>query len=294
MIDTTKLNKIVINVVNDNITKELEYSLIDYDITPGENSYRVIIIAPESIDEISNIEAVNFIKEYDSSDTFLRSLTKYGIIQDITIGKPGVYRDMENNPIKTVKIIFAVRNINDAINRIEEKVFPTVNIDNMNDEEYRAYLLKEIGAACRHTIISGVDLMVGEEPNRTLQHFSLTEDDQRNISSLASIAMSTRVSLPYHADGTQCVVYSYKDIIRLYGKAQAHILYHTTYCNSLNTYIRSLSTKSEMMGITYGMTIPNEDIVDAMNVAIAQGQAVITAVLDQYGLTIDDEPVDNT
>ena len=49
-----------------------------------------------------------------------------------------------------------------------------------------------------------------------------------------------------------------------------------------------------MMGITYGMTIPNEDIVDAMNVAIAQGQTVITAVLDQYGLTIDDEPVDNT
>ena len=105
-------------------------------------------------------------------------------------------------------------------------------------------------------------------------------------------------NLPYHSDKSQCKLYNYKDIIRIYAAMEGYILYHTTYCNALNTYVRSLTSRSEQRAVTYGQQIPDVAIATQMEETLTHGQIVIMTILNQYGLveseSTDEEVIEET
>ena len=94
--------------------------------------------------------------------------------------------------------------------------------------------------------------------------------------------MATKYSLPYHADGSQCKVYSYQDIIKIYCEIQKLILAETSYCNALNTYVRGLNTKEQIAAVKYGQEITDQVIKTNMDTVIAQGNAVMEGIVKQY------------
>lgn len=96
------------------------------------------------------------------------------------------------------------------------------------------------------------------------------------------VAMATKVSLPYHADGSQCKVYTYQDIIKIYCEIQKLILAETSYCNALNTYVRGLNTKEQIAAVKYGQEITEQAIKTNMDTVIAQGNAVMEGIVKQY------------
>lgn len=96
-------------------------------------------------------------------------------------------------------------------------------------------------------------------------------------------AMNAKVSLPYHADSSQCKVYSYQDIIKIYCEMKKLVLNETSYCNALNTYVREkLYSKEEIAAVKYGQEIADPTIKENMETVIAQGEAVMNAIAKQY------------
>lgn len=146
----------------------------------------------------------------------------------------------------------------DEIIVIEEDEEPTPYIVPVEEREdytldfIRESKLNEMSHACRTAIESGIDFQV----HGTTKHFSLTTQDQLNLMSAQTMAQ-TQTLIPYHADGEETAFYTSEEINQLAEAVAAFKVRHTTYYNSLKTYINALDTIEEISAITYGVEIPD-------------------------------------
>lgn len=118
--------------------------------------------------------------------------------------------------------------------------------------DIKATKLKEISKKCEDTIYNGVDVKM---PDGTY-HFSLTEEDQLNIFGLQAKISAGQTVLEYHADGQPCKYYSVEDIQKLITAAMTFVSYNTTYCNSLNMWIKAETDSTVIESIYCGIDIP--------------------------------------
>ena len=114
--------------------------------------------------------------------------------------------------------------------------------------------LREIATACQTTIYTGVDA----QDTKGTEHFSLTSDDQANLSALAMAIGTGLASVPYHADGQLCREFTASEFTNVYTAAKNFVTYNTTLCNHLNVWIRRSETIEEVNNITYTSTLPND------------------------------------
>ena len=189
------------------------------------------------------------------------------------------YADAEGVLRPVVQIQLKTFDVNEKIRNIEKKLDTSINEAAMTIEEYIDYKVKLIGEECKAAIYNGADV----ETSKGIQHFSYTSEDQRNLKTLFDSATITKLDVPYHSDGNACEIYTWEDIVKIYVALQSNLLYQTTYCNALNTYIRSLSDKATIASVVYGQEIPEEQKVD-MELALAKGQTIMNTLLSAYGL----------
>lgn len=138
---------------------------------------------------------------------------------------------------------------------------PTDDIQQETLEFIRSSKLNEMSYICRTTIESGIDFDIRGET----RHFSLTTQDQLNLMSAQTMAQ-TQTLIPYHADGEETDFYTNEEINSLAEAVAAFKVQHTTYYNSLKTYINALETIEEISAITYGVEIPDEYKSDVLKV----------------------------
>lgn len=150
----------------------------------------------------------------------------------------------------------------------DEEVIPEPIIPSDVPEEFDEMLefirfskLNEMSHTCRIIIESGIDLEMRGET----KHFSLTTQDQLNLMNASAMAQ-TQTLIPYHADGEEMDFYSNEEINQIAEAAAAFKMQHTTYYNSLKTYINALETIEEISAITYGVEIPDEYKSDVLKV----------------------------
>lgn len=124
----------------------------------------------------------------------------------------------------------------------------------------------EVNATCGQTICRGITV----ELSTGFEHFSLSQTDQLNLFGLQAQITSGMLDIIYHADGQPCRFYPAVDIILLIKKAMFHASYHTTYANSLRTWIDSAETVEELEEIYYGAEIPEEYQSEVLKVYIKQ------------------------
>lgn len=260
---------------------EHEFPLLYVDPTTMAKTFTIVI--PCEIEDLNDtlkvFEEIDKIEIYESDNVTLnKSLSTYDThTGNIDILKNS-YVDMEGNPICAVRLVLKETDYEVMVKKLNQQINPTIDYSSMSIEEYRELFIEEFGKICTATIYAGVDV----ETEYGVEHFSATEADQRNIKDLCDIAILAKQGFTYHADDTQCKVYSAKDIIKIYIAIKSLVLYQTTYCNALNTYVRSLHNKNEISVIEYGMSIPNEMIQKEMEEAIAYGQSVIEALAGIY------------
>ena len=237
-----------------------------------EISYDPFYVTVMSEDEKAIVDLFNNAKSIIVMDQYglvIKSVSNYCGVESSTI-KYNFYLDEENNMKPVITVRLKAVDLNEKIKSIEAAMGEdTVDESSMSLEEYRAYKIKQYGVECQ-------DKIYGTE------HFSATGDDQANIKTLSDVAMATKVSLPYHADGSQCKVYTYQDIIKIYCEIQKLILAETSYCNALNTYVRGLNTKEQIAAVKYGQEITDQTIKTNMDTVIAQGNAVMEGIVKQY------------
>lgn len=257
-----------------------------------EISYEPFYVTVMAEDEKAIVDLFNNAKSIIVMDQYglvVKSVSNYCGVESSTI-KYDFYLDEENKmkPVITVKL--KAVDLNEKIKSIEAAMGDEViDESSMSIDEFKAYKVKQYGNECQKKIYAGTDV----ETSYGTEHFSATGDDQANIKALSDVAMLTKVSLPYHADGSQCKVYTYQDIIKIYCEIQKLILTETSYCNALNTYVREqLYTKEEIAKINYGQEITDPTIKSNMEAVIAQGEAVMTAIAKQY-LTTEPEQTED-
>ena len=129
----------------------------------------------------------------------------------------------------------------------------------------RADKLAELSSSCNAAITAGMDV----ETSQGMEHFSLQETDQINLTTALSAVQSGAAGYPYHADGQLCRMFTASEIQAIAAASVKHKLYHTTLCNHLLTWARRAETKEELSGITYSAIGLPEDLAANMASVLA-------------------------
>lgn len=127
--------------------------------------------------------------------------------------------------------------------------------------------LNEISSICNKVIMGGFDVVLSDGET---YHFSLTTQDQLNLTTLSAMVQSGETAIPYHADGELCKFYSAEDIMTIISSATEFKTYQVTYHNALKLYTQSLNTIDEIKNVVYGMEIPKEYQSDVLKVIMAK------------------------
>ena len=140
--------------------------------------------------------------------------------------------------------------------------------DPISLDDKRAAKHAEISAASEAAIYAGMDV----ETTQGVEHFSLTEKDQINLTTAKNAVDKGAAAYPYHADDVRCRIFTADEINAIAQASVAHIIYHTTYCNHLFDWIRRADA-AELAGITYGAELP-DDLAAHMQEILTQAGAV--------------------
>ena len=162
--------------------------------------------------------------------------TDYKLLKSVENYMLGVSSDYN-----VADLIYNRTGLRNAINMLQN---PVSEQDELVLEQNRKIL--ELQYVCQTTITSGIN--VGEN------HYSLNTFDQINISTLGLQAQGG-TSVPYHADGELCRLYTPQEFLPIVQSATAHIMYHTTYFNCLKMQVRNMTNISEICNINYGDTL---------------------------------------
>lgn len=127
--------------------------------------------------------------------------------------------------------------------------------------------LNEISSICNKVIIGGFDIVLSDGETH---HFSLTTQDQLNLTTLSAMVQSGETEIPYHADGELCKFYSAEDTSTIVSAATAFKTYQVTYHNALRLYVQSLNTIEEINDVTYGIDIPEDYQSDVLKALTAK------------------------
>lgn len=135
-------------------------------------------------------------------------------------------------------------------------------------DEIRTEKLSSLSETCNQTIIAGMDV----ETTEGVEHFSLEETDQINLTTALSAIEQGAKGYPYHADKKLCRMFTAVEIKAIAEKATAHKLYHTTLCNHLLTLARRATTTAELDEITYSADCLPPDLAENMKkILVAAG-----------------------
>jgi len=207
--------------------------------------------------------------------------------QDIYLS--GCYLVNEWNPllIQTNRddYIYVYRKYDDAPNIIELCNNNVPYIENKTDipdlEQYTPTLtqvkstkISELSLICNKMIIHGIDI----EIDGIQEHFSYTDEDQRNIKELFDIVLQTNNSMYYHSDNEGCKLYSVEQIISLYIAEVTNKMHNTIYFNQLKMYIESLDDANDISSIVYGSELSGK-YLDTYNNAMLKAKENIELLL---------------
>lgn len=127
-------------------------------------------------------------------------------------------------------------------------------------DEIRADKLKELSTSCNAAITAGMDV----ETTQGVEHFSLQETDQINLTTALSAIQNGSTGYLYHADGQLCRLFSAKEIQDIAEASIKHKLYHTTLCNYLMAWVRRIEDKKELANVKYSIENLPQDLKQNM------------------------------
>lgn len=137
--------------------------------------------------------------------------------------------------------------------------------DNRPFEEIQTEKLSNLSEICNQTIVAGMDV----ETTEGIEHFSLEETDQINLTTALSSIEQGAKGYPYHADKKLCRMFTAVELKAIAEKATAHKLYHTTLCNHLLILARRATTTAELDKITYSVDCLPLDLAQNMQKVLA-------------------------
>lgn len=169
----------------------------------------------------------------------------------------------------------------DEVNRLSELVEPTINIDSMTVDEYRNYLMKQIGKQCRAEIYDGTQVQLPS--TGAIEKYTYNDDDQRNLTNAMAILIVAPElpSVPYHPSGGMCRMIPAADLVTIYGTLQVRLTYLTTRCNFMNVWLRSITDKDQLLQINWDTELP-EEYDQQVNEIYSQSLTIMNKIKNKF------------
>lgn len=193
----------------------------------------------EKIETIEIIQANVLIAEYTLYDTY--SSISY-------LDKK--YVEHENIFADCLQIKLEKKSLAEQVQKLEEQLSNTIDIEAMSVDEYKEYVLKRISKE------GSEDIQRGDYINGKL--FTFDAYDQINLKTMydMTIMYPQITMLPYHSsNGGDCMMYSAQELQAIYITLIVRELRLLTYINQLSQMIRSMTTKEELHNVYYGMDL---------------------------------------
>lgn len=218
-----------------------------YELRKYQLKHNILLVADDDTAQYIDINGILY------RDSWLKVLTTDTIQYenaDIVVISEEEYQQLFEAIDKGEEITIIESN-NDYTEEIET-VDPiiAITVDYLKSEK-----IKETSYMCNQIITNGFDIVLSDN---IAYHFSLTIQDQLNLITLSTMISNGETEIPYHADGQLCKIFSAEDMTNIIQMATTFKTYHTTYYNSLKSYIQSLDTREEIGKVSYGMNIPDE------------------------------------
>lgn len=117
--------------------------------------------------------------------------------------------------------------------------------------------IQSLSTTCSNIIYQGIDVTLSDN---SIQHFTLTERDQLNLSGIGLKLLMGSQQIAWHEDDEtkECQYYSAQDAQLIIGTLTTFKEYHITYFRDLRIYVNSLQTVEEVNAIEYGFALPEE------------------------------------
>jgi hypothetical protein len=195
---------------------------------------------------LSNSDTTKNILIYqDNSDIVREQYVGYSLVH-FSINKNNNYIYVELAP---EDISAAIDSLKEQIDTLDKQVNPTpVDTSTLTLEETRTYQINIVNAECQAAIYQGTDV----ETSKGTEHFSLTAEDQTNISTLYSqVVAGLATTVPYHADGELCREFTAEEMIKLGTTALTYVTYCTTKVNHIHAWINRETDKDTILGIHF-------------------------------------------
>ena len=171
------------------------------------------------------------------------------------------YKDSDED--KTIYLstgeIYSDSPISDGTNKIPEKELTEEEKEALAKaelEQVKKNKIIEMNTACKLAIENGISV--------NDKQYSYTIQDQSNMLNAMNLAKETGLTVPYHANGEPCSLYSYEEIATIYMQAQMNLTMNQTYFNQLKLYIESIVDTDEIVNvnaITWGTELSGKYLV---------------------------------
>ena len=112
-------------------------------------------------------------------------------------------------------------------------------------EQAKASKLSELSSSCANAITAGFDV--------DDKHYSFSVEDQANIVAWAEQEKAGS-SVPYHADGELCRVYTAAEFLQIVGVATFYKVSQQTYHNCLKQQVLAITDVDTVKAVQYGIT----------------------------------------
>lgn len=207
------------------------------------------------------------------------------------------YVQGEGRFTNAMRIHLTRTNIVTQLQRLDEQINPTVDLDTMTLDEVKEYKIREIGEICRAEIYDGEDVTLSDG---SVKRYTYDSDDQKNILSAISLIFAARQLgftleyVPYHSSGHECELTDYLSMVNIYMTLQLRLTRLTTKCNMLNCMIRECEGKDDVLAITWDTPLSEEyqnRYNEMITSAIETAQAMAAAMTPE---TPDDGEDDDT
>lgn len=197
-----------------------------------------------------------------------------------------------------LKIGLTQKSLIDKVDELDKIINGVVDIDSMTASEYKDYIISVYGAQGQKDIFEGTTITLEDG---TTALFTYDFEDQFNLSSALQIIVLgkmlgmdiEKIPVPYHSHHRACEVYKSMDMLRIYIGLKVNSVQIQTRVNLLNNWIRSLTTKEEMMEVKYDSELP-EEYQQKYETIIAETLQLVNNIVSRLYPNEQINPIDNT
>lgn len=275
-------------IVNSNI----QFQLFNWDANAFHSNQQLFLATDDLAHVRDTFQSIRTLSIFNEQEIEVASFTEFDGFSSISyMGRN--YSPQLNGFANELIITLTKVNLIEQVQRIDQKVNPTIDFDAMTLEEYKEWKINQLSSMGEQTIFNGTDV---ELTDGTVKNFTYDLEDQSNLLNAIFIIQALddlTITIPYHGHGEPCELYSALDILATYIALQVFSTTTQTMVNMKINWVRECETKDEVSAITYETPLP-EKWMERANSILVPAMEIVNELKRKYfpeeGPT--DEPID--